>query len=232
MFASTADELLLAFRQDVDDYAAYTTANDTACLWKDVEIYRYLTVACDALARDTLGLNKLVRLPYVANSPNVALPRYVLHINAARDLTQKRPLEMVNTAFSGLTNGDDYGRRLVASDAMFEGVGQPAYYVRDYDAKALRLVPIPQAAGEIELQCTVTIGSPMAAGAALPFLDSVDLQLLLENMKAQAYRKQDAETEDLTRATRASNLYTAGVKDRKSDVLNYRRSPGTVRMEY
>lgn len=232
MFATTADELLLAFRQDVDDASQYTAENDDVCLWKDAEIYRYMTVACDALARDTLSLTKKLRLSYVASVPTVSLPRYVLHIHAARDLTQKRPLDMVNTNTLGLSKDDDYGRRLTTSDAMFESTGKPAYYVRDYEAKALRLVPIPDAAGEIELQCDVTIAGPLAAGDALPFSETVDLQLLLEHMKSQAYRKQDAETEDLTRATRAMNTYLTDVLDRKSHVANYRRAPGVVRMEY
>jgi hypothetical protein len=232
VFATKTDELLVAFRQDVDDYSAYTVDNDAVCLWKDSEIYRYMTVACDALARDALGLTKTLTLSYLADTPRVNLPRYVLHIHSARDTTQGRPLELANTNSDALTAADDYGSRRMTSYAMFEGSGPVAFIVRDYERQALRLVPIPNAAGEIELQCTVTIAEALKTGALLPFFETVDLQLVLEHMKSQAYRKQDVETEDLVRARTALQAYTVGVAERKSSTLNYRRAPGVVRASY
>lgn len=232
MFAQTADELLLAFRQDVDDVTAYHDGDDTECLWKDHEIYRYMSVGGDALAKLTHGLYKVVRLPYTANSSRVALPRYVLEIRNVWDATHERHLEPAN--INSIDSGgrdNDYGFERGGRARLFLGTGEPSQYVRDYDAKHLRLVPTPNAAGEIEVQCSVTLNGLLAAGDPLPFTDSEDLNLILEYMRYLAYKKPDAETEDLVRSRAAKQAFDEGAIERKSSLGNYRRTPGVIRME-
>lgn len=230
MLATTATEFLSVFRDEVDDASIYTAGNDDVCLWKDREIYRYMTAAVDALAKDTDGLFKLVRLPYTASSSVVLLPKYVLHIRHARDITNERDLTPCNTDGVMSTDTSDYGR-FDTQNSMFQGTGHVTHYVRDYEKKHLRLVPIPATAGELELQCTVTLQLPMADGLPMPFEDTQDQLLLLEYMKYLAYRKQDAETEDLVRSDKAKAAYDAGAKARKAELRNYRRTPGVVRMQ-
>ena len=78
--------------------------------------------------------------------------------------------------------------------------------------------------------CTVSIRVPLGEGLPLPFLETVDQLLLLHFMKSLAYRKHDAETEDLVRARDHEQHWIAGVQDRKSELNNYRRKPTVIRM--
>lgn len=232
MYATTADELLLAFREDVHDDTTYAAGDDSMCLWTDREIYRYMTVALDRVARDTQGLNELLRLPIVAGVGVVALPRHVLEINNVRDVLRNRALVPANTNTHGYGMTDDYGLRMYGHSSIHDSSGQPRAYIRDLQSRALNLVPVPNEAGELELQCTVTIDEMMETGVDLPFYESTDLDLALEYMKYLGYRKQDAETEDLTRSQAALTMYKGGVPARKAELNNYRRTPGAVRMEW
>lgn len=222
MFAQTADELLAAFRDDVNDAAQ-------PYLWSDPTVYRYMTVACDRLATKTKELYKLITLNYTAGATSLTLPQYVLEIREARivggdALHQRNANEMTGAST------DDYGHRTYANVA-FDQVGRPASFVRDYDKAAIRLVPKPDADGAVELQCTVTVASPMEPGADLPFTSAEDQLLLLEGMKALAYRKHDAETEDLVRARAHEEAFERGLHEREWRLHNYRRNAGVVRMD-
>lgn len=231
MFATTASELLLVFRQDVDDASSYQAGSDALCLWKDSEILRYMTASCDALAKKTQGIYKTVRLTYAADQQKVTLPGYVLEIRNVRDVTQEKTLTQANTQDWAFSNSaDDYGTPLRSNNTLFRGTGLPSQYVRDYDAKGILLVPTPAAPGELDVQCCVTIAARLEAGSVLPFTDSEDLLLVLDYMRYLAYKKPDAETEDLVRSNSAKAAYEAGAANRASSLNNYRRAPGVVRM--
>lgn len=230
MLAVTADELLIFFREDVSDDAGYSADNDDVMLWKDSEIYRYMTAAASRLAKDTDGLFKVVRLSYTADDPVVILPSYVMKIREMRDVTFGRKLIQYNANSVESSDESDYGTHTLGSSAMFDTTGQPAAFVGDYEKKHLRLVPIPTTDGVLEAQCMVTIQKTIEQGDPLPFLDIDEQMLMLEYMKYLAYRKQDAETEDLTRSAKAKAAYDAGIKERKHELQRRRRTPGVVRM--
>lgn len=232
MFAETADELLLTFREDVHDDATYSPGDDSLCLWKDREIYRYMTVAVDRLARDTEGLVEVIKLPFSAGEPLVKLPARVLEIRYATNLTHMVELRPANADQRSLGVIDDYGQRSFAPVGTRSIFGKPHFYVRDRQVRALELTPIPDTAGELEISCTVTVDERLEAGTDLPFLEAIDQELLLEYMKYQAYRKQDVEAEDLTRSNAALTAYRLGWPARKAEINNYRRTPGAVRMNW
>jgi hypothetical protein len=231
MLATTADELLAVFRDDVDDASTYSADNDDVCLWKDREIYRYMTAACDMLAKDTEALTKIVRLAYTEGVSIVTLPRYVLKIREAHDVTNNCGLDQLNANEAAGGDSSDYGRISTFNPLFDTATGHVRHFIRDYEKKNLRLVPIPNADGVLEIQCTVTLQAPMVSGMPLPFEDTEDQLLLLEFMKYLAYRKQDVETEDLTRSAKAKKAYDDGVEERKTQLRTYRRTPGVVRME-
>ena len=222
MFATTADELLTFFRAEVNDQAAQG-------LWEDWEVYGYMTEGFDALLKKAEVKYAVLQLPFTADAASVALPAKVLHIRAMRIVGggELTPAPMARLSVPR----DDYGLNLAGNSAMFEGSGTPSVYVRDYEAKALRLVPIPNASGTLEVQCTVNIGVAMEAGTPLPTTDSQDLRLVLHYMKSLAYQKHDAETEDLVRARFHEDRFRAGVQEREAQLRNFRRPPGVVRME-
>lgn len=221
MLAGVADELLALIRVETDDVITDIDGSDAVSLWKNAELYTYLTEACDALAKGTLGLTKVVTLGYVQGQQDVPLPRYVLHIRSAR-VTSGPPLTMRNA-----NQRDDLGPFM--SDVH---MGTPRTFVRDYERRALKLYPVPNAAGSLELQCQVTIGAPIQPGSMLPFDDTEDQRLLMEYVKFRMYSKPETDTEDPARARAAKDFFDAGVRARKQSLQNYRRAPGTVRMEY
>jgi hypothetical protein len=225
MLATTADQLLLVFREEVGDTVA-------PYLWPDDICYTYMTEGCDALANDAQNIPKVLRLPYVAGTPTVNLPRSLLEIHSVRDVGSNRAIYPSNANDQSLGLVEDYGQQRLGPVDMFEGSGKPATFVRDYERKALRLVPIPDADGEIEIQGTATLSVPMAASMPLPYTEARDQRLVLTYMKWRAYSKHDAETEDLVRARKNENEFRIGVIERESQLRMYRRRPGVVRMEW
>lgn len=231
MFAETAQDLLVAFRQDVHDYGSYATARDDSDrLWKDDEILRYMTVACDALARATFGLREIASIGYNAGNATVDLPGHILDIVSARLVSNNSKMYSQNADSVGQTISNDYGIVHARAD-MFTSIGTPRQYVRDYDVGQLRLVPVPITADTLELSCYVTLAEALAADDDLPFLNAVDQQLILEHMKWQGYQKQDVETEDLVRAKTHKAIYDFDVTERKYEIQRQRRVPQPIQME-
>lgn len=217
MLAFTTDELAKRFRSDVDDKITDAAGSDADCLWSNYDVYGYMTAACDALSRESAGVYRTIQLPITAYDPNVRLPSYVLHVREAW-LTSPQRVEL---------------RQLNANDtdaSRYRDEGAPRFYIRDLERRSLRLVPAPPAPDTLELMCTVSIRVPLGEGLPLPFLETVDQLLLLHYMKSLAYRKHDAETEDLVRARDHEQHWLAGVQDRKSELNNYRRKPTVIRM--
>ena len=231
MIAFTSEELAALFRSDVDDELP-VAGDDVANLWKINTVYRYMTVAMDALARDAQGLQRVLRLPVVANEPTVPLPRQVLEIYVARLLIDGREVHPANTNDTALTCTSDYGVYHHGFQGMFKSTGTPDYYIRDYQQQALHLMSIPVKDDTLEIQCTVTIAVPVEAGMVLPFREIIDQQLILAHMKFQAYRKQDAETMDMARSDGFYAEYKNGVLARNSELRNYRSTPGQIRMNW
>lgn len=225
MLASTADQLLALFREEVSDSSA-------PYLWSDSLAYTYMTEGCDALANDAQVLPKVMTLAYTAGVATVGLPRSLLEIRFLRDVAANRFLTQGNANEQDLGSMDDYGVKRVGPSAMFDSSGQPVTFVRDYERRALRLVPIPNADGTLELEGTFTLSVPLAAGMPLPVTEARDQRLVLHYMKWRAYSKHDAETEDLVRARTNEDAFRRGVIERESQLRSYRRKPGVVRMEF
>lgn len=223
MFATTSDELLRFFRAEVNDAVE-------PYLWEDFEAYGYMTEGFDALLKQGNVQFKVLSLPFTAGVATVSLPARVLHIRQAH--IDGKPVNPANANSQGFERADDYGQIASSPSALFDSSGTPEHYVRDYEAKALRLVPIPDAAGTLELQCTVGLTFAMEEGVPLPSTDAEDLRLVLHYMKSLAYQKQDAETEDLVRAKYHAGNFVVGVTEREQRLRNYRRTPGTVRMDW
>lgn len=233
MLAVTSDDLNGLFRQEVADVIVLTTAPvDDDRLWKDAEVYSYMTEAADATARATLGLYKIVQLPIKTGIQSCTLPRYVLEIRNARTIANGRTLCQHNINTYATLGDDDYGQQIVGADSVFTVQGTPTQYMRDYDAKAIRLIPIPTADDTLELQCSVTLPAPLQAGISLPFSETPDQRLMLLKMKALAYAKHDVDTFDTARAEAFEAEFKAKAEIRKTELLNYRRKPGVVRMEW
>jgi hypothetical protein len=220
VLATTTSELAVLFRQDVDDVLSDDDTDDSDRLWSDVEVYRYMTAACDALAKLTDGIYKVLELPIVSGESVISLPRTVLQIREAKLVSNDVPVVQRN---ANERRWDTYSR-----DDYGSCVRGPTY-TRDYERRAIVLYPEPTADDTLEVQCTVTTATALSENMLLPFLDMEDQQLLLLSMKAQAYKKQDVETQDLQRAKMYEQDFKAGALQRKYELQRYRRTPGTVR---
>lgn len=232
MLAFTTDELVKAIRSDLDDKTTAADGSDFGCLWSDADLYRYLTGACDALAKKLGVLYKTLRLPVTAGVQALSLPAYVTNIREARLVNGNDAIKQVNANGQNFGYRDDYGLKTFGSNVIFEGTGQPTAFVRDYDRKAILLVPTPVENDILELQVETTISLPQEAGMPLPFADAEDQQLLMHYVMWRAYCKHDADTEDLTRANYHEARYIDGSDERKSSLLNYRRKPPVMRMNW
>lgn len=214
MLAFTTDELETRFRSDVNDVKTAADNSDFGCLWPDADVYAYMTVASDALAKDTQGAYRVLRLPVTAGEATLRLPPDVQHIRDAH-------LVGSNTRLAQVDFNDTW---------LGPSSGTPRSFCRDVVARQLLLLPTPTANDQLELHVTVSISAPLEAGMSLLFTDAEDQYLLLTKMKALAYMKHDAETEDLTRARMYAGLYAQGALDRMSALGNLRRTPTVMRM--
>jgi len=217
----TTDELAHRFRSDVADPLEGVDAEhpDSENLWKNWEVYSYMSDAVDATARETKGLLKTLRLPVVPDEPVVGLPRTVIDI---RDAWL-----------------DSDGRQVAASNSHellrynhVHSRGRPRHYARDRERKAVVLSPTPAVADTLVLQCSVIPGVPMLTGMPLPLLDRPDQLLVLSYMKYLAYAKQDADTLDLARSQAFLSEFTRNAQAREVELRRERRLPTPIRMEW
>lgn len=230
---STTDELNTKFRYEVRDKLEGLddgSEPDSENLWKEDEIYSYMTEAADAVARGLKSLYKIIELPVVEDEIVVKLPSHVLDIRFARLLS--RNVEVKLTSQADLTRGcvvRDYGVWL--NGGFLRARGTPQYMCRDRERKALVLAPTPTVDDTLEIQCAVTLSTPLMCGMPLPFFELPDQRLMLHYMKYLAYAKPDADTLDLQKSESFLAKFNNDVVDRESEVRRERRLPEPIAME-
>lgn len=235
MIAFTTDELLGIFRLEVDDplEGSSPSTPDDNSLWSNAEIYQYMTEAADKVAKKVEGRYQTLQIaitPATVTVPPTPVPlillRKVLHIREAKLVNSGYILEPINADDHIRASYNSYGPPFRYTGAYTYGV--PMGYMRDYENNALILTPIPNITDTLELQCTVTIDAPLAAGGSLPYTDTEDLRLMLHFMKKLAYEKQDADTLDLQRSQQWERQFESGALNRSLRLRSYRRRPGQV----
>lgn len=232
----TADQILLDLRDDLADRGDVDDeglVRDT--LWSDTELLRYLSSAIARWAGDTLGLRRRFEYPVLAGNPLVRVPfNEVIEIIQVNLTTpgfgRARRLEEFN-----LTEGlwhDDYGiRHLVSPDLAT--TGSASHFTRDYDDQFMRIYPVPMHDAVIEVHAYVVPGIDIAPGMPLPqALGRRDIDLVMGWAKNLAYRKQDADVLDLTRADAYRAEYLFEIRDRASEIQRARREAGYVAARY
>lgn len=234
MIALTTDDLNTIFRNEVHDVLTPgASPTDVDKLWKETEIYCYMSEAVDAVANKTDELYKIILLPVISGSNLVPLSHTVLNIRNARTLSNdftlvQKNLDSPHDYWSPYYT--DYGSRIF--NEMFQTTGFPREYVRDYQRSALWLMPQPVANDTLELQASVTLSVPLQAGMLLPIKNTQAQRCVLHYMKYLAYMKQNAETLDLQRSLQFKQLYDAEVKDRDVTLAKQRRAPGVVQFNW
>lgn len=233
MLAFTTDDFNKVFRAEVGDSIVDVNGSDEDRLWKDWEVYGYMTEAISRVMSETATTMRLIELPVLQGQREVRCPFYIEEIRLITRKSDNRKVEPYNTNEGGYGVRHDYGLRIDGQDMLLNTEqGQPRGFVRDYMPGFLHLIPVPSENDTLVVQCEVKLSMPLEAGMPLPLAEIEDQRLALEWMKARAYRKHDAETEDLVRANSAETWFKAEVINRAAKLRNNRRKPGVVRMEW
>lgn len=228
----TTDDIHARFRSDVDDKLEGTDdAPDSECLWSNEDVDYYMNVAAERTAAKTQSLYGVRTFVITANDPYVRLPqgKRVLDIRSARSLTGKRQLHPFNVSDGGFPV-DDYGV-VFSSPAWFDTVGTPTHFTLDYQPGRMRLYPTPQIDDTIEIASTL-LPTRLSCGMPLPFGEYEDAELMLLWMKAMAYRKHDADAQDLARAYDYEAQFNTRALVRNGEHARRTRAPGCVRMSW
>jgi alcohol dehydrogenase (cytochrome c) len=97
VIAITTDEIKTIFRNEVHDVLTPSASPiDVDKLWKEDEIYCYMSEAVDAVANKTDELYKIFPLPVTAGSNVVSLSHSILNIRNARTLSNNYTLQPRN----------------------------------------------------------------------------------------------------------------------------------------
>lgn len=224
MLAFDTTGLMLLFRSEVDDMLQ-DSCGDEDCLWKNADVYSYMTEAVDAVMRSTNGTSGQYRVPYTAGAASVRLPRKVYQLQSAW-LDGGKQLRISRASDLNLDRNQEPGQvDLTHQDT-------PERVLCEMGMDYVVLYPAPAEDGALNVLGYFTLGAPLVEGVPMPLREIRDQRLVLTYMKALAYTKHDAETYDLGRATAYMADFNAGVQDRESEIRRNRRPPGTVKMDW
>jgi hypothetical protein len=223
-----SSDMLEEFRREIDDVPAEDGSTD-ACLWSDIDLYRYMNEAASHVARRLKSYERILTLDVTATEAMIKLPEQrLLHVRRAYLSTAGRELLQANMNQDILRN--DYG--VLSRRPDFEvTTGTPTQFYLDYQPGYLRLYPIPTAVDTLTLHA-VMVPPTIYAGAPLPFTDEEDLHLLRLYMLYRAYNKHDSDTFNPTKAREAERAFDEYARLRNVDYRRQMRSPGTVRMQW
>ena len=231
---ATPAELLVLFREDVDDQSGGVGGADF--LWSDSEFYRYLDRAQKEFVRrtkilKTATVTAITDIVVTATDPLVTPDANVLHPVRAKLLLETSPLTIV--PFEEVDQGfrtNDYGFQLSTNWEI--ATGTPRLLITNWDETVWRLVPIPVRNDTLKLIATylpvtdITAATKDAA-PAVPILD--DQLILMDYVKYLAYRKQDADVYDLTLSDTFLDSFTRDTNDRKIALKLKRHQSQSVR---
>lgn len=227
MYILTAAQLLKKLREEIDDLSPTGDAEeDSDRLWKNHELYGYLDEGHAEWARITRALLSDVSLTLTVGEPMVSLPGWVEDILEAKLGTAKRRVTQLNRNESTIPR-DDYGLNINGYDDDSEGI--PAYFVGDYVAKKLRLIPIPTEVDTLILKVVALPKVSFSQGSAPASADLRDVRCILNWAKYRAYDKQDMETLDKAQSDRFKRQFDDEVMLREQEINRLRRRPSTVR---
>jgi hypothetical protein len=224
MLALDTTELARVFRSEVDD-PLKADCGDEDCLWKDSDVYYYMTEAFDAVMRGVGGVAGQVSVPYAIGQSTITLPKKVFEISSAW-LASGKALRITNLSDAG------YNRQFPERELDLGKVDIPDSFMTENGYNRGVLYPAPSEAGTLNIMGRFTLAFPLEAGMPVPLRDIPDQRLVLTYMKYLAYAKHDAETYDLGRSSRYQSEFDVKIMDREVELRRNRRRPGTVRMDY
>jgi hypothetical protein len=191
-----------------------TQIGDTAepYLWSDAEIYQYMELAIRWFCSKTWGIadattEEITVVECVAGQPFAAYDPRIIKLRAVMRAADGRQVNVLNVEDLGRTQvGDDYG--LPRRQILDNRPGDIVAVVVGMQENMFRLINVPAADQDLQL---IVYRYPLE-----PITDEGDQEIeiherhhahLVDGMMAFAYRKQDAETFDRTRADEAAGRF-------------------------
>lgn len=217
---ATPAELLVLFRQDVDDEDGGVGGADH--LWSDAEFYRYLDRAHKEFVRrtdilKTATVTALTDLAVTAGDPIVTPSPDILHATRAKLALGTTPLDII--PFEELDMGfltNDYGLHLASNWELITGT--PRFLITNWDESVWRLAPTPIVNDTLKLIVTYlpTADITEATKGNTPAVSVLDDQMImLDYAKYLAYRKQDADVYDINLSNTFLASFIRDANDRK-----------------
>lgn len=212
----TLDELIEAFRREVDD-----TVNNPF-LWDDDEIIFYANEAeQEACRRANLLIDssnvEICLINIVAGEPNYDLDERVITVRRARLSSRSKPLKLISY------------KDLDESVAGWESnTGTPLYFFTDFDTNKLRLYPAPTADDTLILTVTRLPLFDLESGTDTPEINKRFHRSLLHWIKYRAYSKPDTETLDQEKSILFLQMFEAEFGPKSSainEIFNSRNLP-------
>lgn len=226
----TVDDLIADFRSDVYDREDVDAAgNPRDTLWSPADVLRYANFAQSQWAVDTLYVRRNLTLAVTAGKASYYTGADLIEVVRATFATSPsergRKLAVFNLGDGALE--DDYGTLFYTDLDLEHRQGVPRGVTLDHTPNCVRLYPIPATDGFLSLN--ITIYPPqLQLGMPLPSQNTRDIYLLLLWMKHLAYRKQDADVLDLSRADAYRNEYQNEMIERKYELDRERRNGGVI----
>lgn len=230
----TADDILRRFRSDVDDVLEGTDeVPDLNSLWKISDTYDYLNAAIEQWATETRSLFSRKSLTVVADNPLISLPQSTRFGIVRRVVLRGRKMELTEYNVDGHYTEilDDYGLQIGPSADFESRTGTPRHYTLNRERNKLALAPTPVAADVLDIDAYL-LPSITFPGMPLPLSEYKDQHLVLLWMKKLAYEKQNADTLDLTRATKFEAEFEDRVLARQHEIGRRNTAPRIVRMNW
>ena len=223
----TPTQLKDRFRRDVDDFPP--DPQETAgCLWSDDDIFDYMNeVQKDFVAR-TLYLFEVLEIPFSAGETQISLPSPVLEVRGPVYLKDDGTiLTDVNVRESVWTS--DYGVMVPAGPTGLPATtGRPSLYSLDIERGTITIAPEPLNADTIILPAYLEAPDIDVGDDAITVTNLRYQMIILDGMKAVAYRKQDADAYDPNQADRWQLEYERKLQQAHGESLRRRRNPGEI----
>lgn len=221
----TADDLIERFRADVDD-RAYDPDDESDLLYTRKDIEHYLVESQRRFVAETHYLHEVLRETVVANDPIVRLSRRVLEIRGRTAYLVTADVRLEERAANEIyAGGDDYGQTLGANPFSSDRTGRPLWFTADLDTDEIHLFPTP------EVDDTLVFSAYIEApdSCMLIIRNPRHINMLLDGMKAMAYRKQDSDAYDPNQAERWERRFQDNIDEVYSERQRRRRKPGLIR---
>ena len=198
---ATVAQLLAQLRLDLDDPELPGSGDDSDSLWLDAELLHYIDEAQRRFAVDTECLPDSVTYSDTITDGDkwITKEANIIRIREGWLSTTQRPIKPVSKI--DIDRGyitDDYGTQLTGQ--WRTATGTPEFLITDIDAASNRLVPESNIDDTIEWSVyRLPINAVTSTSVVLEIEGRFHYDLLVW-AKVLAFKKQDAETQDMTRS--------------------------------